>query len=69
MQWEGWREGIDDVRYVTTLEAAIKRTEVSGSAVKKQVAAEARQYLETLDIDKDLDHIRQDMIGYIQKLN
>ncbi len=42
VQWEGFREGVDDVRYVTTLEKAIAET------ADAEVAREARQWLEDL---------------------
>ena len=42
VQWEGFREGVDDVRYVTTLEKAIEET------ADAEAAREARQWLEDL---------------------
>jgi hypothetical protein len=42
VQWEGFREGVDDVRYVTTLEKVIEET------ADAEAAREARQWLEDL---------------------
>lgn len=65
VQWEGFREGVDDVRYVTTLEHAIK----SAPAAKQQAAAEARKWLDGLDpLRGDLDEIRAQMVQWIVKL-
>ena len=67
--WEGYREGIDDVRYVTTLVKAIESAKASSDAQRKKVAVEAEQYLENLDVTRqDSDAIRQEMIGYLMKL-
>jgi hypothetical protein len=67
--WEGYREGIDDVRYVTTLTKAIEAARKSKDAKRKKIAADAEQYLETLDIgQRELDTIRLEMIGYLLKL-
>ncbi len=68
--WEGYREGIDDVRYVTTLTKAIENAKASSDAKRKKVAADAEQYLEKLDVERrNLDKIRLEMIGYLLKLN
>jgi hypothetical protein len=67
--WEGYREGIDDVRYVTTLTKAIENAKASSDAERKRVAVDAEQYLERLDVEeRDLDSVRLDMIGYLLKL-
>lgn len=67
--WEGYREGVDDVRYLTTLIQAIEKVKETGSAKAKKVAAEAEKYLETLDVEsRDLDTVRVEIIGYILKL-
>ena len=68
VQWEGYREGADDVRYVTTLEEAIKQAKQSGDEGRIAIAAEAEQYLANLDIYRDLDTIRSEVIDYILEL-
>lgn len=65
IQWEGFREAVDDVRYVTTLEQAIK----TAPAAKKQTAAAAQKWLDELDpLRGDLDEIRDQMVVWIGKL-
>lgn len=63
--WEGFREAVDDVRYVTTLEKAI----ANAPAGKRAAAAEAKKWLEGLDPARgDLDAIRKQMVEWIIKL-
>ncbi|HOL67381.1 MAG TPA: hypothetical protein PKX93_08000, partial [bacterium] len=67
IQWEGYREGIDDLRYVTTLEKLIARVKKTGE--KKKEAAEAEKYLENIDVEYgNLDEIRTGIIQHILKL-
>ncbi len=62
IQWEGFREGVDDVRYVTTLEQAIE----AASAAKADIAKQARAWLEALDPEKaDLYDTRAEMVKWI----
>lgn len=67
IQWEGFREGVDDVRYMTTLQNAIRTSKSQGKDT-----TEAETYIEHLkDTDltnQDLDVIRSQMIGYILEL-
>lgn len=66
IQWEGYREGIDDLRYLATLRNAIASAEQSGS--QKQADA-ARAFLNNLDVNKaDLTVARNEMIGWILEL-
>ncbi len=65
--WEGYREGMDDLRYLATLRKAIGNAENSGAP--KQADA-ARAFLKNLDVNKaDLDIARNEMIGWILDLN
>ncbi|MBT7060053.1 MAG: hypothetical protein HN976_33460 [Lentisphaerae bacterium] len=71
--WEGYREGVDDVRYVTTLEKAVERMGTSGGNQPIQAVKAAREYLAQLktsvDIETgDLDTIRREIVGHILKL-
>jgi len=69
VQWEGYREGVDDVRYVTALEAAIRKAEASGDPHKTGAASKAKRYLEELDVEgRDLDAVRLEMIEHILRL-
>ncbi len=63
VQWEGYREGIDDIRYASTL-----RRKIRNSA--KPEAAAAAAWLDQLEItpDSDMDAIRSQMISWILAL-
>ena len=67
IQWEGYREGIDDLRYLATLNAALQK-----AAADSPAAMQATQFLTELkkaDLSKlDLDDVRRQMIDYILKL-
>ena len=62
--WEGYREGIDDIRYGSTLNLVIEGAETS----KQGIAQEAKAYLESLDPSADLDVARSKIIDYILRL-
>ena len=64
LQWEGYREGVDDTRYLATLLDAIDKA----GPVRAKDADAARQWLDTLDINGDLDAIRAQMIDWILQL-
>lgn len=67
IQWEGYREGIDDLRYLATLRKAIRNAAEAGLS-KQAEAAEA--FIEALDVEKaDLNTVRNEMIGWILELN
>ena len=78
LQWEGFREGVDDVRYITTLEQAIEE------AAESEAALEARRWLEGLKSSssrqevswkaqgpppEDLDQIRSRVVAWINELS
>lgn len=70
--WEGYREGIDDVRYLTTLLSLIEEAKKSASASLRKSATTAEMYLNGLKI-KDLsscslDDIRAEMVMHILHL-
>ena len=56
VQWEGYREGIDDLRYLATLLEAIDESDNAAAA------SSAQQFVETMDITTDLHAIRARMI-------
>ena len=69
IQWEGYREAIDDIRYMTKLQQEIKIALASGDIDRKLQAKKAQQYLATLDPKKmDLNAVRMEVIHYISKL-
>jgi hypothetical protein len=66
MQWEGWREGCDDIRYLTTLLNTMKALEAQGKATA--LIVDTNVWLKTITGDEDLDLLRQQMIERIQRL-
>lgn len=74
VQWEGYREGVDDVRYLTTLLDAVKQAENCDDNKTKCVVSEAKAYLKKLkngDVNKtreDLDVIRSEIVDFLLKL-
>jgi hypothetical protein len=67
VQWEGWREGVDDVRYLTTLLDLTEEAKGEGkdtSSVESWLADLKNADLTT----KDLDTVRSEMIGHILSL-
>ncbi len=69
LQWEGYREGIDDIRYATKLQQEIRKALASGNIDYVCEGRKALQYLAALDPDEmDLNCVRAEMIEYILKL-
>jgi len=68
LAWEGYREGIDDLRYGTTLKLFIAQARAFGDADQRARAAEAGRFLEAVDLSGDLDAIRARMIEHILAL-
>jgi hypothetical protein len=66
IQFEGWREGVDDVRYAATLERAIKESPARGR--RSAIARESREWLDSLTGFEDLDQVRTEMIRRIDEL-
>ena len=69
--WEGFREGIDDVRYITTLEDMIRKT---GKSDRSNIAiANAEAFISELRNSRvietdDLDELRRKIVTHITKL-
>jgi hypothetical protein len=70
LAWEGYREGMDDIRYATTLKCAIEKALKSGNSRLRDTAFSARQYLDLLDLEEviDLNKTRSEIIDYILRL-
>ncbi|MFC1739076.1 hypothetical protein ACFL1G_08520 [Planctomycetota bacterium] len=82
IQWEGYREGIDDLRYLATLKKAIKHAERNG---KDKNAEDAKAFINNLRIvgelywdgagntvispGTDMDTVRNEIIDWIVKLS
>jgi hypothetical protein len=67
--WEGFREGVDDVKYATTLRQAIEKADQSSDPAIKQTARAAQAYLDSMNLDGDLDTVRAGMIRYLRALS
>ncbi len=61
VQWEGFREAVDDTRYMATLLAAMEDCEDAG------VRAAAQQWVDTLDPNRNLYEVRAEMVGHINR--
>lgn len=65
IQWEGYREGIDDLRYLTTLRKAVAEAESAG--IGKEAAA-AKRFIDGMEVTGDLDALRREMVAWIRRL-
>lgn len=67
--WEGFREGVDDVRYINVLEALIDKESLSGDQKKRETANDAARFLSVLkDYTGDLDSMRRQLVQYSVQL-
>ena len=67
IQWEGFREGVDDVRYLTTLVNAAEAAKAAGGR-KARLAKSAEAWIASIDPEGDLDRLRQEMVQRIAGL-
>jgi len=68
IQWEGWREAVDDIRYLTTLLEVIE--EAKADARDTSSAESWLAELKNADLaTKDLDTVRSEMIDHILSLS
>ena len=68
IQWEGFREGLDDIRYATKLKQLAEPL-VKGTTEQRYAAKKALQLLADADgDDMDLTTLRLEMIRHIEKL-
>ncbi len=69
LQWEGFREGVDDMRYATYLKLLAREGIESGQIARKIAGRKALQYLALLKPNAmDLEVVRAEMIEHILKL-
>ena len=69
IQYAGFREGCDDIRYATYLKGLCFEADQKGAIDAKIAARKALQYLALLKRDKmDLNAVREEMIEYILKV-
>jgi hypothetical protein len=68
-EWEGYREGVDDVRYLTTLVNAVNAAKASADPKMKEKVSAAEKYLNELKTmnlkDRNMDTIRMEIIFQI----
>ncbi len=67
VQWEGYREGIDDLRYLGTLQSAIADAREAGGK-RAELADRAQHFIDQMDVSGDLYELRDEMIGWILTL-
>ena len=72
IQWEGWREGVDDVRYLTTLSETIAKVKTSKDKNVSDQASLAEKYVRELKsanlLTRNPDTIRMEIIQHILDL-
>ncbi|WP_274363138.1 hypothetical protein [Paenibacillus thermotolerans] len=69
LAWEGFREGIDDIRYATKLKQLAEEAIASGNAERAAAANDALNWLEVTDErSTSADMIRLELIHHIMKL-
>lgn len=68
LQWEAVREGIDDMRYIATLEKAIESAKSSGSREAQSAADKAADWLKKMPVNHDLYEMRTIIIQNIVNL-
>jgi hypothetical protein len=66
IQWEGWREGVDDVRYMATLLDMMDDAEQAGCCA--ELLADNRAWIDTLTGYEDCQTTRQAIIERILAL-
>ncbi len=69
IQWSGFREGVDDMRYMTCLKLLAREADEKGDVKARIAAKKALQYIALLPRDKpDLNAIRAETIAHIMKI-
>ena len=66
LQWEGFREGIDDIRYATLMTRLAREARDSGNRDRDYAGRKALYFLGSFRKDHDdLDYCRSEMIRHI----
>ncbi|MEI6069569.1 MAG: LamG-like jellyroll fold domain-containing protein, partial [Methylococcaceae bacterium] len=83
LAWEGYREAVDDVRYLKTLEQTIAQAKAATSPLVQQAVADAQTYLNglrstvlklsgtganTADFNLDLKQKREEVVQHIEAI-
>jgi hypothetical protein len=70
LQWEGFREGVDDIRYATLMLSLAREAEASADVETRYLAGKAKLLLSRFDKKTgDLNAVRGEMIGFIERLH
>jgi hypothetical protein len=69
VQWEGVRAAVDDVRYATTLRAAIAAARQHGDDQAAALAQASEDWLDDIDLRSDLQALRREMAVRIRRLH
>ena len=69
LQWEGFREGVDDIRYATLMTDLARQAQKMQDTRPRYAGGQAMQFLATLDVRSfDQDWARAEMIRYISEM-
>ena len=69
LAWEGFREGVDDIRYATLMTDLARKAQKSGDLNTRYLGGKAMHYLAGLDhASADQDAVRAEMIRYTTEL-
>ncbi len=69
LQWAGFREGVDDMRYATHLKLLVQEAVQSGNTERMLTGKKALQYMALLKpAEMDLEVVRGEMVEHILKL-
>ncbi len=70
VQWEGFREGIDDIRYATLMRKLAKKAAASDNIDTRYLGKKALQFFALFKKESDdLNEARLEMIRYIMEMN
>lgn len=67
IQWEGFREGYNDVRYLSTLLKLIEKAKTKEKT--RSLAKEGEEWLKKVNINGNLDLVRKEMVKRILQLS
>ena len=69
IQWEGFREAVDDIRYATLLQSLAREAQANADLEVRRLGMKALGYIENIDGERDdMDEIRMEMINWILQL-
>ena len=69
LQWEGFREGVDDIRYATLMCSLARNAKKSNDIETRYLGGKALQFMGEQDgATLDMDAVRGDMVRYIEAL-